>query len=79
MSSRCRCEKLLGAILGLALAAAPPASGELAQRLVFRPLARGLHGEAVTALAIEPASGRLAIGDSRGVLLGGAGGNFLII
>ena len=76
VSSRCRCEKLLGAILGLALAAAPPASGELAQRLVFRPLARGLHGQAVSALAIESASGRLAIGDSRGVLLGGAGGNF---
>jgi hypothetical protein len=42
--------------------------------LVWRPAADGLRGRRATALALEPGSERLAIGDEQGVRLGAVGG-----
>jgi hypothetical protein len=53
-----------------------PAPDALASRepwLVWQPVADGLRGRRVGALALEPGSERLAIGDDQGVRLGGAG------
>ena len=49
------------------LAAAPTAPAVQTERLEWQRVAAGAHGEAVTALAIAPQGGRLAVGDARGL------------
>jgi hypothetical protein len=57
----------LGAVAVATLAAAPAAPAVQTERLEWRRLAAGAHGEAVTALAIDPQGGKLAVGDARGL------------
>ena len=72
----------LGAVAIAALAAAPPAPALQTERLEWRRVAAGAHGEAVTALAVDPHGGSLAVGDARGlrfVLLGAGVGLALYV
>ncbi len=62
---------LLAGALGWIAAAASAAAPE--RPVGFERLSEGLHSDAVLAVALEPASGRLAVGDAHGALLGRPG------
>jgi hypothetical protein len=64
---------LLAAILALwPLVARAAGAGEL-RPLQWRPAVVGLRARGVAALALEPGTGRLAVGDAQGVLIGRPG------
>jgi ligand-binding sensor domain-containing protein len=65
---------ILGAAVLLAGAAASPS--ELGPRFAWRAVAEGVHGEAVSALAVRPGGAGLAVGDARGVRVAEPGGGF---
>ncbi len=57
----------VGAVAIAIFAAAPAAPAVQTERLEWQRVAAGAHGEAVTALAIAPQGGSLAVGDARGL------------